>query len=123
MPSDSTTRRASVKLEALEVLYGMRIACTFSGPSARAHKNAVTAESTPPDRPTTALRMLRRAISSSCKNATSHRSVTSARICGGRVKSAGFASMTGNTLPRSGDWQFVVQQQVRKHRVEVAEQG
>ena len=52
----------------------MRTPITFSGPSARAARYAVTAESTPPETPTTALAKPRRSISSRMKW-TSHCSV------------------------------------------------
>ena len=47
-------RCACVSESALEVRYGMRTPTTFLGPSARAASVATTAESTPPDTPTTA---------------------------------------------------------------------
>src|SRR5579884_1233684 len=65
--------------------------------------------------------MLRRAMSSSCKNAMSHCSVTCGLICGGCVKSAERASMTGS-MDASRNRQLVVEQQIRQHGIQVAQQ-
>src|SRR5258706_12284132 len=47
------SKSACSKLSLLEVLYGILIARTLSGPSAAAARQALSAESTPPESPTT----------------------------------------------------------------------
>src|SRR6185503_8856876 len=59
----------------LEVRYGILTATTFSGPRAWADRNAVTAESTPPERPSTAFLKSRRS-NSSRRNETSQPAVS-----------------------------------------------
>ena len=78
----------------------MRTATTFSGPSACAVKKAVTAESTPPDRPRTAFWKARRS-NSSRRNETSQVVVNSASISrGGGPAGAAAARITGiGSLP------------------------
>src|SRR2546423_395650 len=78
----------------------IRTATTFSGPSACADKKAVTAESTPPDRPRTAFWKARRS-NSSRRNETSQVVVNSASISrGGGPAGAVAARITGiGSLP------------------------
>src|SRR5580698_8044115 len=121
MPSASITNCASARLEGCEVLYGMRIARTFCAPSARTHKYAVTAESTPPDSPITARGIPRRAISSSRKNATSQSVVSAASIPGGAGDGAG-ASTIGSIMAPPRQRKLFVLKQVRQDGRQVAQQ-
>ena len=53
MPLFCTINSAWAWLSGLELLYGIKIPNTFSCPSASAASSALSAESTPPERPTT----------------------------------------------------------------------
>ena len=88
MPSVSTTRLACSRLSMLDDAYGMRTPMTFSFPSARAAKYAVSEESTPPDNATMPFSKPRRTTTSSRRKAISHRSSSSASIARGSVPSA-----------------------------------
>src|SRR5581483_4588178 len=115
------TSCASFKLAALDVAYGGAKPYTFSAPSARAHKNAVPAESTPPEIPITAREMPRRSTISSRRNAVSHVAVRPASIGGGA--GAGNGALTiGSIAGASGQRQFVVEEQIRQHRLQIAQQ-
>src|ERR1019366_8493539 len=82
MPRVSIRRWACVSESALEVRYGMRTPMTLFGPSARAASVATTAESTPPETPTTAFWNPRR-VNSSFRKVTSQDSTRAGAISRG----------------------------------------
>ena len=87
----------------LDVRYGIRTPITLLGPSARAARYAVTAESTPPDIPITAVVKWRCSISSRM-NSTSHSSARRGSISrgfGGSLADGGAATTRNLPAPLS----------------------
>ena len=83
MPSSLATRSACVRLSLLEAWYGMRTPMTFSGPSASAARYATSELSTPPESPRMPFLNPRRLTTSSLRNSTSQRRVSSASMASG----------------------------------------
>src|SRR5512143_4184292 len=82
IPRASITSCACASDSGFDVLYGILIATTFDGPSALAAKYAVTAESTPPESPTTP-RENPRSFNSSRRKDTSQSAVSAGSMSSG----------------------------------------